>query len=605
MTKQSKFTAILYFHGMGEQRHYEEVSRLVDALDAYDGAINNYDLREKQIKEIKARLEKPNKPIEGDVTYIEVGSAYRFYEVYWAPVAAGGSPPYEVFKWLLKQAFKPFETTRTPWRLRSRLRRSTLHSLWAKLAMRGKHDFQKEDMHSIARAYDEFERLDQRRQYRKGSFPEFVTYLETRYAKESDRQERLIKLAKHWRRFYVQTELTTGLTLLTLLIAIGLGVFGLLGGIFVLLNYVTASQLAKSLTEFGFISIGDLLEPTWKSILGIAVLLVSLFGITSFLRNYMGDVQLWTTYEETDEKHKKRTEILKRGVGMLMHVLRHDKCERIVIVAHSLGTAIAVDSLLRVGRYNRARYTTDRIPKLLELEKIEYLITFGSPIDKIHYFFESYRGKYHRYNRVVDQLRGDIGEVPFVARNGKPHIHWINFWDQGDSISGPLESCSNRKRPSLRTDNVQISNYLFPDPAACHGGYFLHKKVIGTLYDVIINRSYSFKNATLIPNQGYDYEALFLGPGKANRLTWFFQILMLLLPWLLLISGGLALLSILVPALPAIFDWLRIASFVLSGLVFVLLAFFWSISRWWQGHLNPFCEDGSSIVTKNQRKIVR
>lgn len=31
----SKHTGVLYFHGIGEQRGYEEVSRLIDALGNY------------------------------------------------------------------------------------------------------------------------------------------------------------------------------------------------------------------------------------------------------------------------------------------------------------------------------------------------------------------------------------------------------------------------------------------------------------------------------------------------------------------------------------------------------------------------------------------
>lgn len=34
--RERQYTAVVYFHGMGSQRRYEELSRLVHALDIYD-----------------------------------------------------------------------------------------------------------------------------------------------------------------------------------------------------------------------------------------------------------------------------------------------------------------------------------------------------------------------------------------------------------------------------------------------------------------------------------------------------------------------------------------------------------------------------------------
>ena len=121
----------------------------------------------------------------------------------------------------------------------------------------------------------------------------------------------------------------------------------------------------------------------------------------------------------------------------MTHVLEDEACGRVIVVAHSLGTAVAMDTLLRLGRYNRARDRENPMEGPLPLEKLRCFVTMGSPIDKIHYFFESYRSSYHRYVRVVEALRGDISTAPF-AKNRKPHIHWINVWDRGDAISGEV-----------------------------------------------------------------------------------------------------------------------------------------------------------------------
>src|SRR5262245_38689735 len=85
------------------------------------------------------------------------------------------------------------------------------------------------------------------------------------------------------------------------------------------------------------------------------------------------------TYEETDEKNKKRADILARATERLEHVLLDHRCARVIVVAHSLGTAIAADALLQLGRHNRARNPENPIAGPVALEKIVCLVTMGSP----------------------------------------------------------------------------------------------------------------------------------------------------------------------------------------------------------------------------------
>ncbi|MGD9332157.1 MAG: hypothetical protein PVJ53_12650, partial [Desulfobacterales bacterium] len=94
-----------------------------------------------------------------------------------------------------------------------------------------------------------------------------------------------------------------------------------------------------------------------------------------------------------------------RGVDLISHVLQDPDCKRAVMVAHSLGTAVAHDVLLQAARHNRAYNATDPISGPIPLEKMTHWVTFGSPIDKIQYFFESYKSRHHRYKRVVEELR--------------------------------------------------------------------------------------------------------------------------------------------------------------------------------------------------------
>ena len=67
------YTAVVYFHGMGNQRRYEEVSRLIDVLDkhAHDSSsAGNTD--NGRLSRIRSRLEPNQTPGQKDRSYIKV-----------------------------------------------------------------------------------------------------------------------------------------------------------------------------------------------------------------------------------------------------------------------------------------------------------------------------------------------------------------------------------------------------------------------------------------------------------------------------------------------------------------------------------------------------
>lgn len=534
----SGYVATVYFHGMGEQRRHEEISRMIDALDIYAHNPNEG----VTLQRIRPRLEVPRGLLKNDVSYIRVVHSFRdadaarhykshrFYECYWAPVTAGGSPALDVIKWLARQICAPISMLTSPWRSRQRLRRAAFHRMWSR---RSKHE-EPGDLKKILASYDEFEGPDARNGFPSGKFCDFIAFMNKKFKGEPDTCKRLEKLANCWRWSFIRSELFNLFVLLTLALAIVIGVVA--ATVFMLaLIKILSPQLAGILSSMpGGEALNSMLVPNWKNASALTLVLAGLFGITSFLSNYLGDVQLWTTYEETDEKYVKRREILDRGFQLLMHVLKDDYCKRVVVIAHSLGTSIALDSLLEAARYNRARNIGHEMKGPLPLEKIEHFITMGSPIDKVHYFFESYLGKYHRYIRVVDEMRGDIGTVPF-ANNRKPHVHWINFWDQGDIISGPIESQTNKGMPDLQVDNVHANSYLFPSPGASHSGYFKSRFVIGHIFSAIFEGKYRFSKLTVVQGKGRDYNSAKLGPGAFKSIPRFCQYLVMALPWMILL----------------------------------------------------------------------
>jgi len=544
-SRATQRVSVVYFHGMGSQRRHEEISRLIDSLDIRSsGQYRSGNTDYGRLAGIHARIEPSRNAELDDVTYIRANFNYRdatgipartvckFYEVYWAPVMAEHSSAHTVLVWMFSQVLRPFRTLPAPWRDRQRLRRSSLIEL-RDHAERWPAECTEEDFDLLLLAYDDFEGWTARRGYPKGRYRDFKDFLASKCAGEADRLPRLNFLCDSWRSGYRLSEIRNAFLLATLALmlllvgamAIGLG--------FMLLQVLSGWDLDRWLRGLGLSAVADRLEPSVANAVPLVIGAAGLFKLTSFLTAYLGDVELWTTYEETNEKHKKRKEVLKRGFAVLSHVLMDDNCERVVVVGHSLGTAVAQDTLLEAARHNTARNPAVPISEPLPLEKIRHVVTMASPIDKIQYFFESYASAHHRYKRVVEELRGDLGKPPF-AKNRKPHAHWINYWDTGDIISGPLHSPSNRAMPHLRVDNVHVSNFTFPDPGASHSAYFYNGRVMDDLCGFIFKNTHNFADAPREQGKPYQYDAVRVGPGAFASGPRGFLFLMIVFPYALL-----------------------------------------------------------------------
>jgi pimeloyl-ACP methyl ester carboxylesterase len=554
--KEKQYTAVVYFHGMGAQRRYEEISRLVDALDRLSYVRRDTvmaGIPVNKLTRIDARLEPSRVQAEQRLSYIRAyydrgetqpegfTTAYRFYEAYWAPLAAGKSSARSVIKWLFSQFKTPLLALFSSWRDRDRLRRAALYALWQRDRHATKPAFSDAEYQDLLNQYDAFEEPDKRRDFEKGTFRTFLTWLKT--AGNGEKAERRIGLALRWRRGYVLSELYNMMVLLTILLAIVILITAVIGSL--LRTIATLGEgLAILRVDFlkPYLSVSplkyliDLVPYAPPPFLALAMLLVAGFGMRRFLRDYLGDVQLWTTYEETDDKHKTRSDILERGVVLLRHVLSDPACGRIVVIGHSLGSAIAYDCLLELGRINRSINAEDPFAAELRLDCIDHFVTLASPIDKIHYFFESHTGKYHRYNRVVDDIRGDIGVVPF-AKNRKPNIHWVNYWDKADVISAAIESASSRHAPLLMVDNIQVSNYLLGLPGPSHSGYFKHERVMADLFSMIFHGSHSYKNPPRDAQGRPDHSGILLGPGIRHSFFEIAGIGLALIPWLIFFAS--------------------------------------------------------------------
>src|SRR5262249_28825963 len=337
------------------------------------------------------------------------------------------------------------------------LRRASLVALFER--GRSRKEIEERDFTNLMRLYDLFEGLDAQRRFPEGSFRDFLAFIAEESSSSPDTVKRRKELALAWLQAYkhqeVRNAVILGIMALTLVMLAGAAVFGVLISLQSLLAIAPLADLLETIEAP--------VKADWKTAATIAASLAGLVGLGKFLTDYLGDVEAWATYEETDLKFMARSKVLEQSMELLTHVLSDPACERVTIVSHSLGTSVAHDTVLALTRRNRAYKPDDPITGPVPLNKIEHFVTMGSPIDKIEYFFESYSSRSHRYKRVVESLRGDIGSPPFT-RNRHPHIHWINFWDQGDVISGALQSPASAAEFCQRVDNVHVRSLSFPAP---------------------------------------------------------------------------------------------------------------------------------------------
>jgi hypothetical protein len=191
-------------------------------------------------------------------------------------------------------------------------------------------------------------------------------------------------------------------------------------------------------------------------------------------------------------------------------------CTHITVIAHSLGSTIAYDTLSRYGRLLRAeQMNNDGQALAVKLAKIKRLITVGCPVDKVFFFFESQSIKLKELNKLIESQRGDIGSEPFTFEyyqqspvRQKHRIQWLNLFDEGDPISGPVYSANPERSLAAFVRNVQISSFRLPSPGS-HGAYFDHQEVLRVFYDAI------FLDQTNVQN--VPFQMLELNPGSSAR----------------------------------------------------------------------------------------
>ncbi|THK35143.1 hypothetical protein EHS39_26130 [Ensifer sp. MPMI2T] len=470
----SKYTAVLYVHGIGNPARNASLSTFLDYFDLYGqtqskeglGKPRNFSYRTAVTDDDEVVHYVEFKRIVTKAGQARVAKTIRVYEAYWVPEAESRYSLVYVLLWLLMRALSPFRLAFSTWRNFPAFRLSCLHSL---AATRSVNKIEK-----LERAFRDFENWENRRQFPKGSFSEFKAFLGTLRQTRGTTSDDLISLADEWR---CHTRRTIWEKIIT--------VVGTVSGIF--LAAAIQAYLCYGTWRYAAIGFPSAMAQAYLAI--TAITLVVSFCVIKAAKEYAYDVLTWTINSEKDQRFQTRERVVGYTRRLINHVASGHDCEEFFIVSHSLGTSIAAEALLQEGQRAKAEEDEGEGKRRLGiLGKLVAVFTIGSPIDLIFNFFQTDTTFSHRYNRLREEQRLSIAMPPFRIAGRAGHAKLVNIWSRFDPISSPLTSL--RKSISERRDaivNVEAIPPGIPSPLETHIGYYADPKVMGLIYTSIMS----------------------------------------------------------------------------------------------------------------------
>ncbi|NJR61295.1 MAG: hypothetical protein HC769_22165 [Cyanobacteria bacterium CRU_2_1] len=171
--------------------------------------------------------------------------------------------------------------------------------------------------------------------------------------------------------------------------------------------------------------------------------------------DFIGDVAIYTSLDQKSRHYDVRQRILGESQAFLEEMLEREEYDQVVVAGHSLGSVIAYDTLNRMNTKANDSLNKATEAYIRQIQKIRGLITFGSPLDKILFYFRPHSGdqqyvrkqlltNLHAFKRnkqtnelqALDSLKTGLEQNPI--QQFFDHLWWINFYDEEDPISGCL-----------------------------------------------------------------------------------------------------------------------------------------------------------------------
>ena len=471
-------TAMLVIHGIGEQNPYETLDQFARNLTRYlkhEGGIDDLTLSAHKIDHndwteamIRLQTQRHGPPIPDDPDSRSGEAEIDIYEYYWAPQTEDKISYKATISWLIK-------TTLTPIKLLSQnvaIMEDESDEGLTKPEILGR------ELRRIAWIY----------------IPILLALVSLLawLSNLGDVQGTFKEIAKEWNGNHPWVR--AGMTLLFAVAAILYWVT-LKQGVSALLAWfrqqgspAILKLLARTLVAPVLLTLAGLALGRWQQVtiaqyfhplfnLHVLLALVALgLGriVQAFLKNFVGDVAVYVNADAKAKNYAARRAILSGATLAMTRILKDDprSYQQIIVAGHSLGSVIAYDVLNEV--MNRRLATTDQVVGAVparaeihqnDLDKIKGLITFGSPLDKVVYFFREYvppeqnvraqiSSFLHSFRKRPSQRDYGIYKVQPYRADSLDHVHWLNAWSKQDPVSGMLHFYRNVQR--------QDFNYLIP-----------------------------------------------------------------------------------------------------------------------------------------------
>jgi hypothetical protein len=185
----------------------------------------------------------------------------------------------------------------------------------------------------------------------------------------------------------------------------------------------------------------------YEPLLLLAVVLMARFAfflVHDFFVNRIGDIQIYTTGNENSVYYDLHNRILDTVSDTVLRVLQAQEhgqplYDRVVIIAHSLGSTIAMDALLRL----RQAVKGGALPEHM-WSRISAFVTIGTALEKTRFFFAVRRPT---FSESFEQWRNDVyGDLftrdPAALRKAAPRgehaIFWANYWYLRDVVANRI-----------------------------------------------------------------------------------------------------------------------------------------------------------------------
>lgn len=223
-----------------------------------------------------------------------------------------------------------------------------------------------------------------------------------------------------------------------------------------------------------------------------ALLEATRFAIAPVMSDYVGDVAIYTTTDRKSKYYGIRQRILNGAQRKFLELMKSDEYDQVILAGHSLGSVVSYDLLNRMNLLCNHDEELQRNVK----KKLKALITFGSPLDKIAFFFRERAGKDEYVRRQIISNLHSFKSVPYdltlerdpaavtwkmesSIKKFLDDIPWLNFYHDADPVSGHLDFYSNVKNEDACVFEKEKNNRW----GFAHLGYWEHKPMYTKIID--------------------------------------------------------------------------------------------------------------------------